>query len=95
MYVNKLLKLEDALRETGDTGLIGSTFLRHEIKLKMGEISDSFEKGFKLVLLASWADKAAWAKRTEWADRDRYQTFIKGLKTETGTKLLKIETRNY
>ena len=52
MYVNKLLlKQEDALRETGDTGLIGSTFLRHEIKVKMGEISDSFEKGFKLVLL--------------------------------------------
>ena len=42
-----------------------------------------------------WADKAVWAERAEWADWDRYQTFKKGLKTETGTKLLKIETRNY
>ena len=77
MYVNKLLKLEDALRETGDTGLIGSTFLRHEIKLK---ISNSFEKGKKVSIWSYWSDKAAWAERAEWADWDRYQTFKKGLK---------------
>ena len=39
---NKLQKLEDAIQgmvETGETGLTGSTVLRHEIKPKMGEIS--------------------------------------------------------
>ena len=41
---NKLQKLEDAIQgmvETGETGLTGSTVLRHEIKPKMGEISNS------------------------------------------------------
>ena len=44
---NELQKLQDALRETGETwekgvtGLTGSTVLRHEIKPKMGEISNS------------------------------------------------------
>ena len=53
--LNKLQKLEDALRETGDTWdtgdteengdtedtrLTGLTVLRHEIKPKKGEISD-------------------------------------------------------
>ena len=30
--------------EKGDTGLTGSTILRHEIKPKMGEISNSFKQ---------------------------------------------------
>ena len=41
---NKLQKLEDALRETGETGDIGGkwdTVLRHDINLKLGEISNS------------------------------------------------------
>ena len=47
MNFNKLQNLEDALRdtgETGDTGLTGSTVLRHyltEIKPEMSEISNS------------------------------------------------------
>ena len=39
---NKLQKLEDAIQgmvETGETGLTGSTVLRHEIKPKMGDIN--------------------------------------------------------
>ena len=51
---NKLQKLEDAIQgmvETGETGLTGSTVLRHEIKPKMGEISKGLQNW------ANWVDK--------------------------------------
>ena len=37
---NKLQKLEDAIQGMVETGLTGSTVLRHEIKPKMGDINN-------------------------------------------------------